>query len=170
MMVLTDAFLPEGVTMMFQDSVFMMPHLGVLSTVHPDAAWQIFDKDCLVRLGSVIAPSGLVNDTEEVVMEVAMEMPDGNTLEVQMRGGELKLIDLPERQKVRTTIRPRRGFDIGSGSGRELITEVEGGVVGVLLDTRGRPLTLPEEAEVRKKTLLGWIDDIDMYPVKVLGE
>lgn len=170
MMVLTDAFLPEGVTMMFQDSVFMMPHLGVLSTVHPDAAWQIFDKDCLVRLGSVIAPSGLVNNSEEVVMDVVMEMPEGNTIEVRMRAGELKLIDLLERQKAKTTIRPRRGFDIGSGSGREHVTEVEGGVVGVLLDTRGRPLTLPEEGDARKKTLLGWIEAINMYPENVLGE
>jgi uncharacterized protein (TIGR01319 family) len=45
MMILADAFQPEGVTMMFQDSVFMMPHLGVVSTVHRDAAWQVFDRD-----------------------------------------------------------------------------------------------------------------------------
>ncbi len=58
MLVLTDAFLPEGVTKLYQDSVFMMPHLGVLSTAFPDIAWNVFDKDCLVRLGTVIAPSG----------------------------------------------------------------------------------------------------------------
>jgi len=34
MFILTDAWQPEGVTKMFQDSVFMMPHLGVLSTVY----------------------------------------------------------------------------------------------------------------------------------------
>ncbi|TRO47001.1 methylaspartate mutase, partial [Candidatus Bathyarchaeota archaeon] len=56
LMILNDAFLTEGVTMMFQDSVFMMPHLGVVSTVHRDAAWQIFDLDCLVRLGTIVAP------------------------------------------------------------------------------------------------------------------
>jgi len=32
MYILTDASQPEGITWLFQDSVFMMPHLGVLST------------------------------------------------------------------------------------------------------------------------------------------
>jgi uncharacterized protein (TIGR01319 family) len=58
LLVLTDAFLPEGVTRLFQDSVFMMPHLGLLATVYEEAAQQIFEKDCLVRLGTVIAPAG----------------------------------------------------------------------------------------------------------------
>ena len=49
-LILVDAFQPEGITWVFQDSVFMMPHLGLLSTVHPEASWQIFDKDCLVRV------------------------------------------------------------------------------------------------------------------------
>lgn len=31
LLILTDAFQPEGVTRIFQDSVFMMPHLGVLN-------------------------------------------------------------------------------------------------------------------------------------------
>lgn len=35
LLVLTDAFQPEGVTKLYQDSVFMMPHLGVLSKAFP---------------------------------------------------------------------------------------------------------------------------------------
>ncbi|UCE97007.1 MAG: glutamate mutase L, partial [Candidatus Bathyarchaeota archaeon] len=50
-MMLMDGFQPEGVTRLAQDSVFMMPHLGVLSTVHPKAAIEIFEKDCLVKMG-----------------------------------------------------------------------------------------------------------------------
>jgi len=34
MLILNDSFQPEGITWFFQDSVFMMPHLGLLSTVH----------------------------------------------------------------------------------------------------------------------------------------
>jgi len=76
LLILIDAFQPEGITRVFQDSVFMMPHLGVLSTVYPEATWQIFDKDCLVRLGTVIAPIGTAKKGE-VVMDVKLEMPDG---------------------------------------------------------------------------------------------
>jgi hypothetical protein len=58
MLMMIDAFLVEGVTEIAVDSIFMMPHLGVLSTIHPDAATEVFEKDCLVRLGTCVATVG----------------------------------------------------------------------------------------------------------------
>lgn len=167
LLILTDAFQPEGVTMMFQDSVFMMPHLGVTSTVHPEAAWQIFDRDCLVRLGTVIAPRGEV-EPDEIVMDVALEMPSGETVKERIKGGEVKRIELPERQEAKATIRPSRRFDVGAGSGRELDVRIEGGVVGIILDGRGRPLVLPEVQYQRKSKLREWMRSVNMYPEKIL--
>ena len=169
LMILNDAFLTEGVTMMFQDSVFMMPHLGVVSTVHRDAAWQIFDLDCLVRLGTIVAPNG-EPDPSEVALDITLEMPDGGTLRERLKGGEVKRITIPERQIVQATIQPGRALDIGAGPGQELVTSIEGGVVGVVLDTRGRPLVLPEDTETRKAALLKWIGALDMYPEKIFEE
>jgi len=169
LMILNDAFLAEGVTMMFQDSVFMMPHLGVVSTVNRDAAWQIFDLDCLVRLGTIVAPKG-EPDLSEVALDITLEMPGGDTVKESLNGGEVKKITLLERQVVQATIQPGRDLDIGAGPGQELVTSIEGGVVGVVLDTRGRPLVLPEDSETRKATLLKWIGALDMYPKKIFEE
>ena len=169
MLILTDAFQPEGITWMFQDSVFMMPHLGVLSTVYPEAAWQIFDKDCLVRLGTVIAPRGVANKGDPV-MTVEIEMPNGETLTEEMHFGEIKRIELPEREEAKVTISPRRGFDVGRGPGKRVEGTAMGGVVGILLDARGRPLQLPENDRERRETLLKWFLDIDMYPEDKLKE
>jgi len=161
LIILTDAFQPEGVTMLFQDSVFMMPHLGVLSTVHSDASWQIFDKDCLVRLGSVIAPKG-VSSQGEVAMEVEMDLPN-ETLREQVESGEVKRVLLGERQTAEVRILPSKNLDIGHGEGKELATKVEGGVVGVILDGRGRPLLLSEDDKERKNKLLQWFTSLEMY-------
>src|SRR4029079_6564 len=49
---LIDAFEPEGVTTLAKDSIFMMPHLGVLAQVHPQAALEVFERDCLIYLGT----------------------------------------------------------------------------------------------------------------------
>src|SRR5262249_45368246 len=57
-LMMIDAFLPEGLTHLAVDSIFMAPQLGVLSTVHEEAATQVFEHDCLVRLGAVLAPIG----------------------------------------------------------------------------------------------------------------
>ncbi|MCC6351974.1 MAG: glutamate mutase L, partial [Fimbriimonadaceae bacterium] len=47
-LMMMDAYQPEGVTMLTVDSIFMMPHLGVLSEHFYDAARQVFEFDCLV--------------------------------------------------------------------------------------------------------------------------
>ena len=169
MLALTDAFLPEGVTKIYQDSVFMMPHLGVLSTAFPDIAWNIFDKDCLVRLGTVLAPVGTMNEGEPAI-NVSMEMPDGKTLEKEINFYDIIRIPLKEREKAKITIQPKQGLDIGEGSGKILETTVEGGVVGVIIDARGRPLILPEETDERKRTLLRWLTSLDVYPEKFLNQ
>ena len=169
MLILTDAFQPEGVTRMFQDSVFMMPHLGVLSTVYKEAAWSVFDKDCLVRLGTVIAPAGTGN-IGDPVMTVELEMPDGETVKEELKFGEIKRINLAERQEARAVITPNKSFDMGEGPGHKVERTVMGGVAGMMLDARGRPLQLPEEKGARKETLLKWFRALGLYPEDELKE
>ena len=169
MLILTDAFQPEGVTKIYQDSVFMMPHLGVLSKAFPEVAWNIFDKDCLIRLGTVIAPVGMANQGEPA-MNMSIEMPDETVFEREVKFGEILRVPLEERMKAKATINPSRNFDIGDGPGKSLETVIEGGVIGVMIDARGRPLTLPDEEEERRRTLLRWYDSLDLYPEGFLKE
>ena len=169
MFILTDAWQPEGVTRMFQDSVFMMPHLGVLSTVYRDAAWDIFDKDCLVRLGTSIAPAGKA-ELGEPVMKVVMEMDDGETLEEELNFGEIKLIPLAKRHEAKAVITPAKNFDMGEGPGHAVEKTIMGGVAGVLLDARGRPIYLPEDENARRELLIKWFRTLDLYPEDKLEE
>ena len=145
----------------------MMPHLGVLSTVHRDAAWNIFDKDCLVRLGTVVAPRGAVQSGSEV-FKITMEMPDGSTLEESVNGGEIKRIMIPETVTVNATVHPGRNFDMGMERGNEIEAEIMGGIGGVILDGRGRPLELPEDAGDRVKALRSWFSALKMYPEEMV--
>jgi len=176
MLILTDAWQPEGVTKMFQDSVFMMPHLGVLSTVYRDAAWSIFDKDCLVRLGTCIAPVGTIAGNVKArargarVMTVELTLPDGGTVEEELNFGELKLIELPERQEAKAVITPAKNFDMGEGPGHAVKRTIMGGVAGVLLDARGRPIYLPEEDDARNELLIKWFRALDLYPEEKFKE
>ena len=59
-------------------------------------------------------------------------------------------------------------MDLGRGPGREIETKVSGGVAGIVLDARGRPLTLPEDDKLRRKLLLDWFDSIGAYEREVL--
>lgn len=167
MLILSDAFQPEGVTRLFQDSVFMMPHLGVLSSVYPEAAWQIFDKDCLVRLGTVVAPRGTTKEGKEV-MSIKLEMDNGSVREEKVKFGEIVQIPLPEGSEAKIVVEPGRDFNMGRGPGHVYEGTVMGGGVGILLDGRGRPLYLPEDDNVRKETLLKWFKAMNLYPLNAL--
>jgi hypothetical protein len=70
--------------------------------------------------------------------------------------------DLP--LKAKATLNPARGFDIGKGKGAAITTDLEGGVVGIILDGRGRPFDLPTEAQTRVAKLKEWMIELDIYP------
>ena len=163
-LMMIDAFQPEGVTMMAVDSIFMAPHLGVLSTVHAAAANEVFLKDCLVRLGSAICPIGQAKEGQPCVT-VKFTRADGSTVEETVRTGEMKLVPLGA-EKVKAAIVPARGFDAGAGKGKELEATLEGGTVGVIIDGRGRPLQLPADKKERVRKLTEWNQALNIYPVK----
>jgi len=130
------------VTELTVDSIFMMPQLGVLSTVHPKAATEVFRKDCLIRLGSCIGPVGLGKEGSECV-RVKITRRSGEVIERKVAFGELERIELPEGEVAEAVITPERGFDMGEGKGKSVERKVTGGVVGVIVDARGRPLPIP---------------------------
>jgi len=163
-MMMIDAFQPEGVTFLAVDSIFMMPHLGVLSQVHEEAALQVFERDCLIRLGTLVAPSGIGKEGKEF-LKVKLVYKDGKEEEFTLNFGEMKRIPLGVGEKVRAILEPR-GCDVGEGKGKRVETELEGGVVGLIFDCRGRPLQLPVEEDKRIEKLSEWVLALDVYPVE----
>ena len=164
---LIDAFLPEGVTELAVDSIFMMPQLGVLSTVHAKAAVEVFEKDCLIRLGSCIAPVG--NQKKDgLVLEYEIKSSDNN-YSGQIFSGEMKLLKIPYEEAEATLI-PGKGLDIGAGIDEQSICKVRGGVVGIILDGRGRqPFTISKDINVRIDSLVKWSNEVEEYPEESLG-
>ena len=165
MLMMVDAYEPMGCTRLSVDSIFMMPHLGVLSTINEQAATDVFVRDCMVYLGTCVAPIGQGKDGE-VCADIETTWPDGKLTKEQLRFGELKLFPLEGEQKATIKVQPAKGVNMGAGAGVAVTKEVHGGVVGLLLDGRGRPLKLPAEQQARVASLTKWFDAVDLYPVQ----
>ncbi|MBL8054994.1 MAG: glutamate mutase L, partial [Nitrospira sp.] len=164
MLMMVDAYEPMGCTRLSVDSIFMMPHLGVLSTINEKAATDVFVRDCMVYLGTCVAPIGQGKDGDRCA-DYQMTMPDGKTIGDQLKFGELKLYPLESGQKATITVQPAKGVSMGAGAGVAVTKEVHGGVVGLLLDGRGRPLKLPGEQQARVASLTKWFDSVGLYPM-----
>jgi uncharacterized protein (TIGR01319 family) len=164
-MILIDGFRPAGITNLVQDSVFMMPHLGVLSTVHQQASIEIFEKDCLLRLGVCIALTGVLKEkTKREVATIKITWQDGKSIEENVEGGLLKRYPLSTGETAEVEVTPRENFDVGAGPNRSLEASIQGGIAGIIFDTRGRPFELPEDEEERRNTVLEWYKNLDAYP------
>jgi uncharacterized protein (TIGR01319 family) len=164
MLMMVDAYQPLGVTTLAVDSIFMMPHLGVLSTVNEQAATEVFVKDCLVYLGTCVAPIGQGKDGERcleyTITFEGSRAPESGTLAF----GELRLIPLALSEQAKIECRPAKGIDVGEGKGNASTRSVKGGVVGLLLDGRGRPLQLSADPQARIAALTRWYQAVELYP------
>ena len=159
---LVDAFEPEGITTLAKDSIFMMPHLGVLAQVHPKAALEVFERDCLIYLGTCVAPAGHSRPGRQCFSYELTR--SGSTESGVIEYGELKLLPLGDGETAELRVVPARGFDCGAGHRKPVAKTVRGGTVGLILDGRGRPLALPDEIAQRNKTVSGWYQSLDLYP------
>ena len=164
MLMMVDAYQPLGVTTLAVDSIFMMPHLGVLSTVNEQAATEVFVKDCLVYLGTCVAPIGQGKDGDQC-LAYTIRFEGGRGMESgSLAFGELKLIALPLDEQAKIELRPAKGVDVGEGKGNASTRSLKGGVVGLLLDGRGRPLQLPVDQQMRVSALSRWYKTVELYP------
>ena len=163
MLMMVDAYEPLGFTMLSVDSIFMMPHLGVLSTIDEKAATDVFVRDCMVYLGTCVAPIGQTKAGEKLA-EYEIRFPDGKTVTDQLTMGALRLFQLAPGQKATVTMKPAKSINLGQGAGVPVTREVQGGVVGLLLDGRGRPLQLPADEALRVASLKQWFESVELYP------
>jgi hypothetical protein len=163
MLMMVDAYEPLGVTILSVDSIFMMPHLGVLSTINEKAATDVFVRDCMIYLGTCVAPIGRGKEGE-VCSEYAITFPDGRAVNDRLLFGDLKHYPLDLGAKAAITMHPAKTVDAGAGPGASVTRDVQGGVVGLLLDGRGRPLQLPSEPSARVSALKKWYGAVGLYP------
>jgi uncharacterized protein (TIGR01319 family) len=160
---LIDAFLPEGITHLAVDSIFMMPQLGVLASKYEKAATDVFEKDCLIHLGSCIAPVGAAKDGAPCVT-VAFDAPGGGRVSRDVPFGSMAVLPLGVGESARASITPAKGFDVGAGKGKPIEASVTGGVVGIVVDARGRPFAMPPESARRIAKLTEWKEALGLTP------
>ncbi|HQC32095.1 MAG TPA: glutamate mutase L, partial [Candidatus Cloacimonas sp.] len=168
-MMLIDAFLPEGITRLSVDSIFMMPHLGVLSEISTKAATEVFRKDCMIYLGTCVAPVGK-SKIGKPALYAKLELPDGSVFEEDIPFGEMRLIPCEIGKVAKATLKTHSGLILDADRKKEITVDLHGGVVGIVLDTRGRqPFVLPTDKNERISALKKWMKALIVYPENILS-
>jgi uncharacterized protein (TIGR01319 family) len=150
---LVDSFEPQGFTQLAKDSIFMMPHLGVLASVQPEAAMEVFERDCLVRLGWSVAAKGEGKWGKKCF---SYRVSGAVSASGELACGDVALVRVGPEQEVEVVVEPAKEFDLGAGPGKPVTRRIKGGTVGILFDARGRPLVLPENPADRRAAVARW--------------
>lgn len=137
-LMMIDGFGLEGVTQLAVDSIFMMPHLGVFASVHPEGAYEVFENDCLVQLGCAVVP--VFPSKLKRIERLAEIFLDGILLG-SINCNEVTRFLTPASGEGSLKVVPlHRSIDIGAGAGQILERRVVFGECGVIVDGRNRPL------------------------------
>jgi hypothetical protein len=148
-LMMLDGFGLSGVTQIAVDSIFMMPHLGVLASVDPAAAQEIFEHDCLVNICHSVAPVYTQQIKEN---ELAKVMIDEQQVGIVVRD-KVGLIPLEAGRKIKLTVIPlAKGIRVGSQEG-EIVTEIEVGKIGLILDGRNRPINFASDTVAQQQEI-----------------
>jgi len=155
-----DGVQPVGISTVYLDVNRVAPALGAVAAIKPLAAAAAMDSGALVPLGTVISPLGKARPGEVIMKMRITYQSDGGYIDVEARYGEIEIWPLLQGQKATVDIKPLRRCDVGMGPGKGGSVEVIGGLVGLVVDARGRPLEIADDPDKRRRTLNGWIWDV----------
>lgn len=156
-LMLMDALQPVGVAKLALDRLSLIPQLGATAIVHPVAAAQVLERDAFARLGTLIAPAGREKEGE-TALKFRLKYADESTIDGEIPFGSIEVLPLETGQRAVLEMRPSRKLDIGLGfKGKGASVEVEGGMLGVILDLRGRPIAIPSDEGKRQESVAGWM-------------
>lgn len=138
-MMMIDGFGLEGVTQVCVDSVFMMPHLGVLASVDPQAAVALFEHECLVNICHHIRPVS------------HRSVRSGRLATIQFEGEEIGAVQhgefsvLADAKNMTGTLKVTPAgsrIDVGAGPGEVYERTISIGGEGLVLDGRPHVVTV----------------------------
>ncbi len=154
-----DAFEPRGVFTLAVDTLGLASAMGALAAVNREAAASVIERDGFLTLGTVIAPNSSNRDGQ-VDLRVQVRPADGGPINVEVEHGSLEVVPLAPGQKAALKAQVASGADLQAARQGVFQAEVEGGALGLIVDARGRPITLPTPLDKRRAKIQDWLWDV----------
>jgi hypothetical protein len=158
-LIVLDALEPIGVSTLVLDAHGLAPALGNVAAIKPLAVVETLDSGGFVNLATVVTPVGRAR-RGDTVLRVQVVYDDGSKFSVEVCYGDLEVLPLALGQQAVLELKPLRHFDVGlGGPGKAGKRRVSGGLAGLIIDARGRPLRFPSDPEQRLVQMRQWLWD-----------
>ena len=158
-LMLLDALEPMGVTEILIDKGNLLPQIGMLQALAADSALRMLEENSLKPMGTCIAPRGTIRRGEQA-LRIRGKRRDGASIDQVVNQGDIGVVALGEGERAEVVVEPSGKLDIGMGRGKGFTGTVLGGMLGIVLDARGRPLKVSDNRDIAK-----WLDSISKSAV-----
>ena len=158
---LLDALEPTGISTLVLDPHSLTSSLGAAAGPLPLVTVHVLESGSYVSLGTIVSPVGRSRPGRRI-MRVQLEREQvGEDMVGEVRMGQLLTLPLKQGENARLTLRPEKGIDVGfGGPGKAGALRVAGGALGLIIDARGRPLSIPKDPAQRRELNEKWLWDI----------
>lgn len=144
------------------DTLGLVNACGALAFTNTDAALTLFEQDLLrnTPLATCIVAQGNGRFGDKAV-EAELQIVGGEQKQIVVEHGKIGRLSLPPGRKAQLRLRPigsvRIGFNAPGDEVKTDVAEISGSALGVVIDARGRPLTLPDDASERQRLIWDWL-------------
>jgi hypothetical protein len=155
LLILLDSIQPTGISNILMDRHGLLPSLGAAAEYNSLLPVQVLESGAFDSLGTAVSLSGAVREGV-VCARLHLLYENGAEARADAVAGSLQQLPLPPGQTARLGVRPRHGIDAGFGPGRSGTLTIRGGIMGLVIDSRGRPIRLPADSGRRREALKKW--------------
>jgi hypothetical protein len=154
---LLDAVQATSITTLVLDQHNLAAALGAIAAINPYLSVQVLESSAFLSLATVITPIARVRPGTPV-LRLRVTYSSGDETSLEIKQGTLEALPIPMGETARLRLQPLHRADVGmGGAGRGGSVKVVGGVLGVVIDARGRPTLLPKDSSRRQELYKKWL-------------
>lgn len=154
LLMLLDGIQPVGIGVYLLDPHGLTQSLGAIAVHNQVLPVQVKDSGVYINLGTVVSP---LSDAKvgTPILKIRIADEDGGESRVEIKQGSLVSLPVRHGQLATLTIDTLHGTVLDPARPRVKSFKVIGGVCGVVIDARGRPVVLPASQTEKRFDLLG---------------
>jgi hypothetical protein len=155
LLILLDGLQPKGISTLILDSHSILSTLGAIARTLPVLPVQVLESAAFTNLATVISTESNAR-VGVPVLRAQITYKDGKTRAVTVKQGSLVVLPLRTGESARLELEVNRLTQIGSSELLETDFKVNGGLCGIVIDARNRPLKLPNNPAIRSELFSRW--------------
>lgn len=155
LLMLLDGIQPVGITSLILDNHLLLSSLGAIAEMEPTLPVQVLESTAFTNLATVV---NVISDAKNgtPILRAHLEYKSGSFADIEVKKGTIGSLPLNPSEVGKLYLEPIHHSRVEAGGMIEDYYKVTGGVCGVVIDGRGRPLEIPDNPGERSELFNRW--------------